>query len=122
MECESKHKEIQWTSSKLLEYFNVEKIQKIAQSTQLEATHMIFKKNDHTKHYFEDYTKLLNFDMNLITDKYNHINKHDAFKENRHDQSIFSLLTKNTWWRNYSKRNSFPRQQRIAVQLPLFSC
>ena len=32
--------------------------------------------------------------MNLITDKYNHINKHDAFKENRHDQSIFSLLTK----------------------------
>ena len=94
MECESKHKEIQWTSSKLLEYFNVEKNSEIAQSTQLEATHMIFKKNDHTKHYFEDYTKLLNFDMNLITDKYNHINKHDAFKENRHDQSIFSLLTK----------------------------
>ena len=44
MECESKHKEIQWTSSKLLEYFNVEKNSKIAQSTQLEATHMILRK------------------------------------------------------------------------------
>ena len=40
------------------------------------------------------YKKLLNFDPYLITDKYNLDGQIDSFKENRHDQSVFSLLCK----------------------------
>ena len=94
IECESKHKEVQWTSSKLLKYFNIDKNSDIAQSTQLEATHMIFKNNNHTKNYLNEYVKLLEDDSGLITDKYNDLNRNIEFKDNRHDQSIFSLLTK----------------------------
>ena len=94
IECESKHKEVQWTSSKLLEYFNIDKNSDIAQTTQLEATHMIFKNNNHTKNYLNEYVKLLEDDSGLITDKYNDLNRNREFKDNRHDQSIFSLLTK----------------------------
>ncbi len=93
-ECESKHKEIQYTSSNLFDYFNVNIESEIAKSTQLEATHMIFKKNKHTENYFREYKKLLDKDPYLITDKYNDGDNHHEFKDNRHDQSVFSLLTK----------------------------
>tara|TARA_Y100000816_G_scaffold89247_1_gene61540 strand:- start:4002 stop:5615 length:1614 start_codon:yes stop_codon:yes gene_type:complete len=93
-ECESKHKEIQYTSTNLFKYFNVEKESEIAKSTQLEATHMIFKKNEHTENYLSEYKKLLEADPYLITDKYNNGDNHPEFKDNRHDQSVFSLLTK----------------------------
>jgi hypothetical protein len=36
----------------------------------------------------------LKVDQNLFTDYYNKINQDSCFKENRHDQSVFSLLRK----------------------------
>lgn len=94
IECESIHKENQWTTSQLFDYFNIDPRSEVGNSVQLEATHMIFKKNKHTSEYFNEYKKLLKFDPYLITDKYNNLNQSSYFKENRHDQSIFSLLTK----------------------------
>ena len=79
-ECESKHKEIQYTSTNLFKYFNVEKESEIAKSTQLEATHMIFKKNEHTENYLSEYKKLLEADPYLITDKYNNVDNHPGLK------------------------------------------
>ena len=94
LECESIHKEKDWTTKELFNYFEIDPYSKIGASTQLEATHMIFKKNDHTLDYFEKYRQVLKEDPYLITDKYNSNNQIEGFKENRHDQSIFSLLTK----------------------------
>lgn len=94
IECESVHKENKWTTSELFEYFDVDIESNIAKSTQLEATHIIFKKNTHTNDYLNEYKKLLNKDPYLITDKYNSFGQVESFKENRHDQSIFSLLSK----------------------------
>ncbi len=94
IECESIHKEKDWTTKELFNYFNIDPLSKIGLNTQLEATHMIFKKNEHTRNYFEEYKKVLKHDPLLITDKYNSNNQIYSFKENRHDQSIFSLLTK----------------------------
>ena len=94
LECESIHKEKDWTTRELFDYFEIDPFSEIGASTQLEATHMIFKKNDHTLDYFEKYRQVLKEDPYLITDKYNSNNQIEGFKENRHDQSIFSLLTK----------------------------
>ena len=42
----------------------------------------------------KEFTNLLDEDRYLITDKYNSSQKLESFRENRHDQSIFSLLSK----------------------------
>ena len=55
---------------------------------------MIFKSNKETRDYLSEYQNLLHYDQKLITDFYNSKNQQDFFIENRHDQSIFSLLTK----------------------------
>ena len=55
---------------------------------------MIFKKNNHTKDYLNHYSYLLSKDDQLITDYYSFENQHEKFIENRHDQSIFSLMSK----------------------------
>ena len=118
IECESIHKENQWTTSQLFDYFNIDPLSEVGDSVQLEATHMIFKKNKHTSEYFNEYKKLLKFDPHLITDKYNNLNQSSYFKENRHDQSIFSLLTKTLggvvikneteFKRNYEEQYNYP--------------
>ena len=52
------------------------------------------KKNKHLFKILEEFKKALYFDMNLITDKYNKNNQNSKFVENRHDQSIFSIIRK----------------------------
>lgn len=94
IECEPMHKEYKWTTKQLFEYFNVGPESSIYESTQLEATQMIFKKSEHTRNLFDEYRNVLEHDQKLITDRYNDTDQHDGFIENRHDQSIFSLLSK----------------------------
>ena len=83
IECESIHKEKDWTTKELFDYFNIDSKSDHFNTTQLEATHIIFKKNDHTDNYLNEYKKLLNEDPYLITDSYNSKTQIDSFKENR---------------------------------------
>ena len=94
IECEEIHKEYKWTTKQLFDYFGISPDSKEFKTTQLEATQLIFQKNEHTKILFKEYRDVLKFDKNLITDNYNNSTQHEGFIENRHDQSIFSLLTK----------------------------
>lgn len=94
MECEPQYKEINYTTKQLFDYFDVPYSSEIAKSTQFQAGHMIFKKNNHTHDYLNHYSHLLNKDDELITDFYSSENQHEKFIENRHDQSIFSLMSK----------------------------
>lgn len=88
-----KHIENQWTSKELFNFFGIDPYSNLGTSGQFHATHMIFKKNKDLKEYFETYKNLLDQDPLLITDYYDK-NQIDGFIENRHDQSIFSLLSK----------------------------
>ena len=47
IECESIHKEKDWSTKELFHYFDIDPFSDIGLNTQLEATHMIFKKNEH---------------------------------------------------------------------------
>ena len=82
-----------WTSKELFEYFNIDKDSEIRKSPQLLGGHLIFQNNRHSSEIFEEFFKLLDYDRMLITDHYKK-NQIDTFIENRHDQSIFSLLSK----------------------------
>jgi hypothetical protein len=54
---------------------------------------MILRKNGHLRKFVEEFEKCINFDKFLITDKYNE-NQEKYFKDNRHDQSISSIIRK----------------------------
>ena len=86
--------EYQWTIKELLEYFKIDQNSSHYSSVQKEATHLIFKNNNHSLSFLNEYKKVLDYDPWLITDKYNQRNQNEGFIENRWDQSIFSLLGK----------------------------
>lgn len=93
-ECESDFIEKNWTTRQIFDYFNCSNDENLKNSTQLEATQMIFKKNDHSNLIFNEYKNALRFDSYLISDRYNNLNQDDCFIDNRHDQSIFSVISK----------------------------
>lgn len=62
---------------------------------------------------FTQYEKLLEHNKQLITDFYNKKNQNKYFKDNRHDQSILSLLRKKNgsivipdenWFENFNDK------------------
>jgi len=85
--------ENEWTTKEIFEYFNIDLNSDFGNSGQLHATHMLFKKNKNTEKIFLEFKKLLEFNPYLITDRYND-NQSKGFVDNRHDQSIFSILSK----------------------------
>ena len=93
MECEKHFIEKRYTSKEILKYFEIDWNSHIATSTQLQAGHMILKKNEHALGFLDKFEKILEYDPLLITDFYNK-NQNIGFVENRHDQSIFSILSK----------------------------
>ncbi len=70
------------------------KLQKIKDNGQLFATAMLIKNDKHSRSLIQTCLDLIDFDHNIITDKYNGSQKNKKFKENRHDQSILSCVRK----------------------------
>ena len=94
IQCEKKHIEKFWTTKEIFTYFQISPNSEEGNSTQLEATEIIFKKNSHTKEFLQIYDNILNVDEKLISDYYNNSQQIKGFNENRHDQSIFSMISK----------------------------
>ena len=94
MMCENGFIEKYYTGKEIFNYFNTNIDSNIGNSLQLQAGHMIFKNNQESKDYFKEYKQLLQKKSSLITDDLNSERQIEGFKENRHDQSIFSLLSK----------------------------
>ena len=92
-ENEKENIEKMWTNKEIFNYFKVSTDSVYAETTQLMGGHLIFKKSDHSKLFFEKFFETLNYDENLITDFYKN-NQGKFFIENRHDQSIMSMITK----------------------------
>lgn len=94
MEAEKQFLEKFYTIKNIFDYFHINLDSEIANSTQLQAGHMFFEKSKETIDYFLEFKKVLDHDPNCITDIYNQEQKLEGFVENRHDQSIFSILSK----------------------------
>jgi hypothetical protein len=92
-ENKKKYIEKYWTIKELFDYFNIAMNSEEAQSTQLMGGHLMFKNNKHTNLFFENFFKTLEYDSLLVTDHYSE-NQIPGFLENRHDQSIMSIITK----------------------------
>jgi hypothetical protein len=88
-------KEKVWTTRQIFEYFNIdEQNSEIKETGQYLGGVFILQKNKHSMNYLREFIKCIIKDKLLITDYYNNKNQASYFKDNRHDQSISSVLRK----------------------------
>tara|TARA_B100000787_G_scaffold166269_2_gene151239 strand:- start:9113 stop:9847 length:735 start_codon:yes stop_codon:yes gene_type:complete len=83
-----------WTTSQIFNYFDISMNSDIANSGQLVGGIIGMKKNNSSFNLINLLFKTIDYDYKLITNAYNKIDQNEYFKDNRHDQSIFSILRK----------------------------
>lgn len=87
------HLEYQYTTKEIFDYFNVSKDINIINSEMLMNGVLIMKKNNTLKKLFDLWGKCLTDNPLLFTDHYNK-NQNPGFIDNRHEQSVFSVIRK----------------------------
>jgi hypothetical protein len=86
--------EYKYTTSTVFRHFNVLNNNKITDSGQHLGGIFILRKCDISVNIIQEwYTTAIQHPL-LFTDVYNHENKHPQFIDSRHDQSIFSVISK----------------------------
>lgn len=83
-----------WTTKEIFKYFNVDLNDQIINTKQFSGSPLILKKNNHSRLFVDTFLKVLENEPYLFTDKYNN-NQLIEFIDNRHDQSISSIIRKN---------------------------
>lgn len=87
------HKEKEWTTKQIFDYFSIDINSEFANTGQYVGGILVIKKNDHSKMILDKYIRALYDNPVMFTDYYNK-NQCKEFIDNRHDQSVFSLLRK----------------------------
>jgi hypothetical protein len=82
------HLEICYTIKELLQHFDID------EPKQFMATILIMKNTEKMMKIIDECINILRKDHLLVTDHYNKIGQCKEFKDNRHDQSILSLVRK----------------------------
>lgn len=88
------YKESDWTKGDIFDAVGVYDDDKICSSLQLWTGCIGIKKTVATTKFVEKWQKLNSIDRELVTDKRSVKTNKEGFKENRHDQSTFSVLVK----------------------------
>lgn len=84
-----------WTIKEIFDYYNLDPNGEHANSGQFLGGVFILKKNKHSEEYVKKLISITLTQSELYTDKFNNNgNQASWFKDNRHDQSISSLLRK----------------------------
>jgi uncharacterized protein YqgQ len=103
-----------WTTTEIFNYFNISLDDEIAKSGQIMATVRIMKKNKNLINMIDKEIKALYDNPLMFTDHYNN-NQESYFKDNRHEQSIFSVIRKmhnpilledETWFNTFGNEKS----------------
>ena len=86
--------EYKYTKSDLLKYFNFTNSKEITDTPQFWAGNILIKKSKESKDFLSEWINIMYNNFHLVDDSISKINNHKDFIENRHDQSVFSLLCK----------------------------
>ena len=109
------HIEKKFTIKEIFNYFNVDINGEIANSGQILDGILIMKKNKTLVNINNIWYNVIYDNALLFTDHYNN-NQESYFKDNRHEQSIFSVIRKmhnpilledETWFEPFGNENSF---------------
>lgn len=120
--------EYEWTKGDVFDYFGVRDDKSITDTTQIEATIIFFRKCPQVMAFIAEWRKAIDDDYFLLTDDPSHSPNLPGFKENRYDQSLFSILgklhhietlsTNETFQRDWSLLDNYPIQARRDKAYP----
>ena len=90
------HSEYAWTAQPIFDYFDIDQEDQAYSSVQNIATCHIYRKCDESVNMVKKWLEVANTRPDLFSDDYNDETKkvNPQFRENRHDQSIFSVILK----------------------------
>jgi hypothetical protein len=85
-----------WTFNETFRYFNVSSNSEIIDTGQIIGGVLVFQKTDHSLFLINEWMRALYEMPELFTDRFQDsiLNKNQGLIENRHDQSIFSVIRK----------------------------
>ena len=86
--------ERKWTKGDLFDYFGCRHQKKITDSIQVAATQILFRKNEKSVAFVREWYQIFCNHFYLVDDSRSKAPNLTGFIENRHDQSVFSLLYK----------------------------
>jgi hypothetical protein len=89
-----KREEFKYTKSDLLDHFHCLNKDEITLTPQFWAGSFFIKKHSESEIFINNWNKVFEENFNLIDDSPSKIPNFSGFMENRHDQSVFSLLCK----------------------------
>ncbi len=89
-----RREEFKYTKADLLNYFNFLDNLNIVNSPQFWGGCIFIKKNSFSEKFINEWLNIFSKNLNLVNDSESKINNLNGFIENRHDQSIYSLLCK----------------------------
>jgi len=83
-----------WTKGDVFNYFNVRNIKEITDTNQIQGTLILIKNNNYSRNIIANWLNICETNINLIDDSKSISDNFEEFIENRHDQSILSILLK----------------------------
>lgn len=116
---ETLYYEYEWTKGDILEYFQVYDDKLYTHTPQFESGIIFFKKNPLTIQFVEDWYQAYLDDYSLATDSPSRIPNLTGFHENRHDQSIYSILGKKYGIAEVSTNEIFQRDWSLLQNYPI---
>lgn len=100
----------QWTKGDVFDFFGVRDDQFYTHTKQFEATIVFLKKNASSMAFINEWVDVVYNHFDLLTDRRSKSSNFDGFVENRHDQSIFSILAKKYKADSISRNEISPNQ------------
>ena len=97
-----KREEYKYTKGDIFEYFKCINNQEITHTPQFSAGNFMIKKHEKSITFLSDWIKVFENKFELIDDTPSKTKNFINFIENRHDQSIFSILCKNNFVQSLS--------------------
>lgn len=120
---ESTYYEYQYTKGDILDYFGVRDDKYFTDTTQFEATVIFFRRTDVAIKFLQEWLDTIYEDTTLITDEPSRSSNMEGFIENRHDQSIYSILAKKFQISELSTNEIFAKNQNWSLleQYPILA-
>ncbi len=115
------HKEKYYTKKEVFNYFDEKTSSRSGDTPQYMGGHLIFKKNDHTFEFMSLFKKIIYENIELITDHNNKEIQIEEFIENRHDQSIMSMISKKIGTASIENETYFDENSINQYQYPFLS-
>lgn len=111
--------EYEWTKADIFEHYQVLDDKSFTHTTQFESTIIFFKKSNISVQFIKDWYQAYLDDYSLATDSPSRIPNLPGFIENRHDQSIYSILAKKYKITEISTNEIFARDWSLLDNYPI---